>query len=88
MALSTELICVFLKEIEAKIAEATSFRELNRWVMLGVYSVITCVISLSGSEVFLLDLGGLGKHQVDCEQQPSYFLIPLTGKVKGEHHDH
>jgi hypothetical protein len=87
MALSTDLISTYLGEIEAKITAASSFRELNRWIMLGTYSVITYVISLRGSEGFLLDLGGLWKYQIDCEQQPSYFLIPLMGKVKGEHHD-
>jgi hypothetical protein len=87
MAFSMKLICVYLHEIEARILGAASFNELNRWVTLGTYSVITYLISLRGSEGFLLDLGGLWKHKVEESKQLSYFLIPLMGKVKGELHD-
>jgi hypothetical protein len=45
------------------------------------------MISLRGSEGFLLDLGGLRKHAVDPSKALNYFIIPLLGKVKGEHHD-
>jgi hypothetical protein len=48
MAFSTDLICVYLQEIEAKISGATSFMELNRWVTIGTYSVIMYLVSLRG----------------------------------------
>jgi hypothetical protein len=62
-------------------------RELNRWVVIGTYSVITYVLSLRGAEGFLLDLGGLHLHSVDPSKKSTHFIIPLLGKVKGEHHD-
>jgi hypothetical protein len=86
-ALSMELMLAYLKGIEGKIADATTFSELNRWVVIGTYSVVTYVISLRGTKGFLLDLGGLRKHAMDVCESHEYFLIPLMGKVKGEHHD-
>jgi hypothetical protein len=54
---------------------------------VGTYSVITYLVSLRGSESFLLDLGGLRLHKIKDKQRKDFFLIPLLGKVKGEHHD-
>jgi hypothetical protein len=46
------------------------------------------MVSLRGSEGFLLDLAGLYRHKPDPrETQNNYFLIPLMGKVKGENCD-
>jgi hypothetical protein len=86
-ALSTALLIGYLKETKVKIVESMTMEELNRWIVLGAYSVITYVMSLRGSEGFLLDLGGLWIHEPDFKKQLTYFLIPLMGKVKGEHHD-
>jgi hypothetical protein len=58
-AMSTDLLSRYLSAIEFKIMDATTFDELN---VIGAYSVVTYVISLGGSEGFLLDLGGLRKH--------------------------
>jgi hypothetical protein len=85
-AFSTELLLAYLHRLEFRIADATSLSELNRWVVVGAYLVVTYVISLRGSEGFLLDLGGLRKHSVDPKENQNYFLIPLMRKVKGEHH--
>jgi hypothetical protein len=87
-ALSTSLLLAYLKKIEFRIGDSETMSELNRWIVLGVYSVVTYLVSLRGSEGFLLDLGGLIIHRIDNKQDQSYFLIPLMGKVKGEHHDH
>jgi hypothetical protein len=46
-------------------------------------NLVTYMVSLHGSEVFLLDLGGLNLHKVVEGQSNIYFLIPL----KGEHHN-
>jgi hypothetical protein len=54
MSLSTELLLAYLWEVELKISDSTTIRELNRWVVIGAYSVITYVVSLWGSEGFLL----------------------------------
>jgi hypothetical protein len=86
MALSTALFVAYLKMIHATIHESETMSELNRWIILGVYSVITYVVSLRGLEGFLIDLGGLRLHRIDDRKDHQYFLIPLLGKVKGEHH--
>jgi hypothetical protein len=54
--------------------------------------VVTCHCYLSLLLVvvtcgFLLDLGGLRSHAPDQNKPLKYFLIPLMGMVKGEHHD-
>jgi hypothetical protein len=87
MALSTSLLLTYLKIIHAKIYDAKTMSELNRWIALGVYSVVTYLVSLRGSEGFLLDLGGLKLHKVDDETKQNYFLIPLLGKVNVEQYD-
>jgi hypothetical protein len=87
MALSTALLLAYLNIIHAKIYDAETMSELNRWVVLGAYSVLTYLVSLRGSEGFLIDLGGLRLHKVDDDKQRNHFLIPLLGKVKGEQHD-
>jgi hypothetical protein len=87
MALSTNLLCAYFKAIEFRIVDSTSLSELNCWIVIGTYSVVTYGISLCGSEGFLLDLEGLWKYSVDLNQASNYFLIPLMGMVKGEYHD-
>jgi hypothetical protein len=80
-AFSTKLILAYLQAIEIKISDAESLSDLNQWIVIVAYSVITSVISLRGSEGFLLDLGGLCKHALTGSKEQSYFLIPLMGKV-------
>jgi hypothetical protein len=82
-AFSTALLIAYLKQIKLKIADADTVIELNRWVTIGVYYVILYMVSLRGTEGFLLDIGGL----IDFTKNATYFMIPLMGKVKGEHHD-
>jgi hypothetical protein len=86
-ALSTALLLRYLRHIQFKVMESETLSEENRWLVLGTYSVLTYVVSLWGSEGFLLDLGGLRQYAVNDKQKPKYFLIPLMGKVKGEYHD-
>jgi hypothetical protein len=56
-AFSTELLLAYLCGLEFRIADATSWSKLNRWLVVGAYLVVTYVISLRGSEGFLFDLG-------------------------------
>jgi hypothetical protein len=87
-AFSTPLLHRLLKATQQKIEQATTRPERARWIIFGSYAVITYMISLRGSEGFLLDLGGLLRNQPeDSAGELKYFLIPLLGKVKGEHHD-
>jgi hypothetical protein len=50
--------------------------EFTRWIVLGEYSVITYLVSLRGTEVFLLGLGGLQIHKLNQGHNKNYFLIP------------
>jgi hypothetical protein len=86
-AFSTSLLLAYLKSIEYKFSKSVSMEDLNRWVVLGAYSVVTFMVSLQGTEGFLLDLGGLRMHRISQNHNNNYFLIPLMGKVKGEHCD-
>lgn len=84
-AFTIELLLAYFEAIEDRIQLADSSEEENKWIAIGAYSVLTYVISLRGSEGFLLDLGGL--HRYIPKPNDKYFLIPLLGKVKGESHD-
>ena len=53
------------------------------WFIFGNYVVITYVLSLSGPEELLLDLGGLVKYYNRMEQRKG-LIITLYGKIKGE----
>jgi hypothetical protein len=79
-ALSTALILAYLKDIESKIYDSETIHKVNRWVVVGTYSVIAYLVSLHGSEGFLLDLRGLRAHKVTEKSGSKYFLIPLLGK--------
>ena len=61
-------------------------RKTNGWCFLHIApSPITYVLSLRGSEGFLLDLEGLHKHWT--RGWPQYFIVALLGQVKGETND-
>jgi hypothetical protein len=85
-ALSTQLLKLVISVVERKIDDSSSRQEEENWIVFGTYVVITYVVSLRGSEGLLLDLKGLLEH-TPKENNPTYFLIPLLGKVKGEAHD-
>ena len=81
-ALSTDQVTEVLKEVEERIKASETEEEINKWVVFSAYVAITYVLSLRGSEGFLLDLGSLKKHWRDG--WPEYLVIGLLGKVKGE----
>jgi hypothetical protein len=86
-AFSNELLLEVLKEIDHRVDNASSARELNRWTALHTLSVVSYVLSLRGPEGFLLDLSGLRRYwsEVHTEQQKEYMIIALRGEIKGEH---
>jgi hypothetical protein len=49
-----------------------------------LFSCYICGITLR-NRGFSLDLGGLQMHEISQNHNDNYFLIPLMGKVKGEH---
>jgi hypothetical protein len=85
--MSTALIIVFLDAVKFRIEDSISPTDLNRWVVLGTYTIVTYLVLLRGSVGFLLELGGLKMHAPDRNKTRPYFLIPFMRKVKGEHHD-
>jgi len=83
-AVSTELLLKVLNYAEQEIVSNEEEMDKHRWVVFSAYITVTYVISLRGPEGFLLDLAGLRKH---WNQDRDYLIIPLLGKIKGEHHD-
>lgn len=63
-------------------AEVDNVEERDKWVVFNTYVVISYVISLRGSEGFLLDLGRL--RSLWSNGKGSYVTIPLFGKFKTE----
>jgi hypothetical protein len=51
-AFSTALLVAYLRQIKFKIADAESMTELNQWIVIGTYSVVSYVISLRGRRGF------------------------------------
>jgi hypothetical protein len=84
-ALSMELLHKLLEKIETRITESVSDQDLNRWIVLSTYVVVSYVVSLRGTEGLLLDLAGLHRHKGKGGDR--YEVIALLGKIKGEHHD-
>lgn len=87
-AFSLTLLLKLLEEVKEKIKHSTNKIDSNSWTVFGAFVVVTYVISLRGTEGFLLDLGGLNRHIPSNDRDgKAFFLIPLLGQVKGEKHD-
>ena len=84
-AFSTDLLLSVLHKSERRYRVETSEKNKHLWLVFWCYSTISYVISLRGSEGFLLDLEGLIRHQSPHSQ--NYFIIALRGKIKGEVND-
>jgi hypothetical protein len=84
-AMSIDLILAVLEQAEDRINDTPTARERNRWIVFHTFSVVAYVISLRGTEGFLLDVDGLRRHR----QPPSsdHVIIALLGKIQGEQHD-
>jgi len=84
VALSTPLLLKLIDQIEDRLESSESAENKHLFMSALTYVIVSYVISLRGSEGFLLDLGGLRKHR---EKSNEYVIIVLLGKLKGEHHD-
>jgi hypothetical protein len=82
-AMSLDLMLVVLKQVEDR--DAPTDREKNRWIVFHSFSVAAYVISLRGTEGFLLDIDGIRRHRQP--ETSDHVIIALLGKIKGEHHD-
>ena len=84
-AISVDLLLLVLEAADLKVREATSPREMDRWVVFHTYVVICYVLSLRGCEGFLCDLSGL--HRKFASGGTRYVVVALLGKIKGESGD-
>jgi hypothetical protein len=82
-AISIELILEVLHAVEQKVWDSTIQDDKYKWIMAGSYFCFCFVVSLRSPEGLLCDLEGVLDHFDDTR---SYVIIPLLGKVKGEHH--
>jgi hypothetical protein len=74
-----------LNQVEDHISDTPTSREKKRWTVFHSFSVVAYVISLRGTEGFLLDINGLRRHHQPTDSD--HVIIALLGKIKGEHHD-
>ena len=79
-ALSTELLLKVIEKAEGRREEDDNSK--HGWTVFVTYIVVSYVISLRGSEGFLLDLGTLRKLKERATNE--YFWLSLLGKLKGE----
>ena len=82
-AISVELMGELLRAVEQKAWDSTSAEDKFKWIMAGGYFCFCYVVSLRSPEGLLCDLEGLLTHY---DEARTYVIIPLLGKVKGEHH--
>jgi hypothetical protein len=61
-ALTTELILNTVRAASIGHDEAITMEETNRLLVFIIYSIVTYMMSLRGSEGFLLDFGGIIRH--------------------------
>jgi hypothetical protein len=83
--MSTKLILAVLEEAKGRMSDAPTYCETNRWTVFHTFAIVAYVISLRGSEGFLLDMGGLRRHRQ--LESSDHCIIALLGKIKGENHD-
>ena len=83
--LSTELIKRIVENAESKRSSADEQEERHEWTVFEAYLVVSYVISLRGSEGFLLDLKTMRKLQGRATQE--FFWLSLLGRLKGEKMD-
>jgi hypothetical protein len=83
IAFPIPLLAKIIQIAESRYRENMSAGENDRWLVFLAYCIVTYTLSLRGTEGFYLDLGGLEKFKDQGSEQ--HILIPLLGKIKGEH---
>jgi hypothetical protein len=83
IAFPIPLLLKIIQHSSARYNENSSPVENDRWLVFTTYCIITYTLSLRGTEGFYLDLGGLQKFK--NQGSSKHILIPLLGKIKGEH---
>jgi hypothetical protein len=82
-AISVELVHALLQGCEDRSRSALSAKARDRWVLAGGYFCICFVLSLRSPEGLMADLEGLLRFY---DQNSDNIVVPLLGRVKGEHH--
>jgi hypothetical protein len=62
--MSTQLFLRVLESVQELIEGAPSSRDLNRWVVLHAYAVVSYVVSLRGREGLLLAFIDIGLQEI------------------------
>ncbi len=84
-AINPSIMLELLSRTEQRILDSNDQHQLSKFkrLMTGGYFCICYVVSLRIPEGLLCDLSGLLEHHSNTRD---YAIIPLLGKVKGEHH--
>ena len=84
-AISNQLMNELLVGVETKVKDCITLDEQEKWLLAGGYFCICYVLSLRGPEGLMVDLEGLIEFNPPDPSRSSS-VIPLLGRVKGEHH--
>jgi len=83
-AVSVELMKALLSYVDHKVATLDdSLEDVALWGLAGAYFAFSFVLSLRGSEGLLVDLEAMIEENAI---ERAHVVIPLLGKIKGEHH--
>lgn len=82
-AISVELVHELLQGCEKRSRSASVIKERHKWVLAGGYFCVCFVLSLRSPEGLMADLEGLLQFY---DQTSPNIVVPLLGRVKGEHH--
>jgi hypothetical protein len=82
-AISIALMHELLKGCESRACSSPAPIERHKWIFAGAYFCICYVLSLRSPEGLMADLEGLLQFY---DQGSNNIVVPLLGKVKGEHH--
>jgi hypothetical protein len=62
-AMSLDLVLAVFNQVEDRLLDAPTAQEKNRWIVFHSFLVVAYVISLWGTQGFLLDIDGLRRHR-------------------------
>ena len=80
-ALLVVQIVELVQRAEARYKLAVTKEEKNVWSCFMVYATLSYVLSLRGTEGFMIDLASLNKHK--DRNDGTYFTVGLMGRIKG-----
>ena len=84
-ALSVSQILIMLNKANDRFLSAVDGNERNLWFCFLIYAAISYVLSLRGTEGFMIDLESTGRLR--NKNDGTYFIVGLMGRIKGESND-